>query len=84
MRGNPEAVISRVEQALVVFLAAAIGVYRAVLSPVLPRACRFQPTCSQYAVVALRKYGLARGTALAVRRILRCHPLGGNGLDPVP
>jgi putative membrane protein insertion efficiency factor len=84
MRGRPEAVISRVEQGVVVSLAAAIGVYQAVLSPFLPKACRFEPTCSHYAMAALRKYGLLKGTALAVRRILRCHPLGGSGLDPVP
>ena len=75
---------SRLEHGLIEAAAGAIAVYRAVLSPVLPKACRFRPTCSEYAVEAMRKHGVARGAALAVRRILRCHPLGGSGLDPVP
>jgi putative membrane protein insertion efficiency factor len=61
-----------------------VRAYQMLLSPVLPQSCRFKPTCSQYAVEALKRYGLARGTLLAVRRIMRCHPLGGGGLDPVP
>lgn len=62
----------------------AIRAYRTLLSPVIPRSCRFVPTCSEYALEALKRYGLARGTLLAARRILRCHPLGGGGVDPVP
>ena len=53
----------------------------------LPRgmpSCRFQPTCSQYALDAIASHGAARGSALAVRRIARCHPWGGHGYDPVP
>jgi putative membrane protein insertion efficiency factor len=84
MRGNREAVRSRLERVLVEVAAGVIAVYRAVLSPVLPRACRFRPTCSEYAIEALRKHGAVKGAALAARRILRCHPLGGSGLDPVP
>jgi putative membrane protein insertion efficiency factor len=72
------------ERVLVEVAAGVIAVYRAVLSPVLPRACRFRPTCSEYAIEALRKHGAVKGAALAARRILRCHPLGGSGLDPVP
>jgi putative membrane protein insertion efficiency factor len=53
-------------------------------SLILPPSCRFQPSCSAYAIEALRRYGAARGGWLAVRRILRCHPWGGSGPDPVP
>lgn len=58
--------------------------YRACISPFTPPSCRFVPTCSQYAIEALRKHGPFKGLWLAVRRILRCHPWGGNGYDPVP
>lgn len=53
-------------------------------SAVLPPSCRFQPSCSAYAIQALRRYGAARGSWLAVKRIARCHPWGGHGYDPVP
>jgi len=58
--------------------------YRMLISPVLPPSCRFVPTCSEYTQEALRKHGIIRGSMLALRRILRCHPLGGSGMDPVP
>lgn len=58
--------------------------YRACISPFTPPSCRFAPTCSQYAIEALRKHGPFKGLWLAVRRILRCHPWGGSGYDPVP
>jgi len=58
--------------------------YRALLSPVLGPACRFEPTCSVYAEEAVKRFGVIRGGALAARRILRCHPFAGAGLDPVP
>ncbi|WP_231731112.1 MULTISPECIES: membrane protein insertion efficiency factor YidD [Sphingomonas] len=53
-------------------------------SVVLPPSCRFTPSCSAYAIEALRRYGAAKGGWLAVRRIARCHPWGGHGHDPVP
>ncbi len=58
--------------------------YRRCISPMFPPTCRFTPTCSQYAIDAIRKHGPFYGTYLAVRRILRCHPWGGSGYDPVP
>nr|WP_314802486.1 membrane protein insertion efficiency factor YidD [uncultured Capnocytophaga sp.] len=58
--------------------------YQVVISPLKPPTCRFSPTCSTYAIEALRKYGLLKGGALALRRIMRCHPWGGKGYDPVP
>ena len=58
--------------------------YKRFLSPLLPRACRFEPTCSVYARKAIERHGLARGLGLAVRRLLRCHPFHPGGLDPVP
>lgn len=61
-----------------------IRFYQKCISPLTPPSCRFTPTCSQYAVEALRKHGPVKGMWLAIRRILRCHPWGGHGYDPVP
>ncbi|HLX90256.1 MAG TPA: membrane protein insertion efficiency factor YidD [Puia sp.] len=61
-----------------------IRIYQLTLSPLLGPSCRFKPSCSQYAVEALKKYGLFKGGWLAARRIVRCHPWGGHGYDPVP
>ncbi len=61
-----------------------IRFYQLSISPMLPKSCRFEPTCSAYAIEALRKHGPLKGLYLAVRRILRCHPWGGSGYDPVP
>lgn len=58
--------------------------YQLCISPLTPSACRFTPTCSQYALEALRKHGLFKGLWLTVRRLARCHPWGGSGYDPVP
>ena len=60
-----------------------LGVYKAVVSPFLPPACRFEPTCSEYAMQAVEKYGALRGTWMGVKRILRCQPLCKGGHDPV-
>ena len=57
--------------------------YRLLLSPFLPPACRFQPTCSEYAEEALAKHGVFKGSYIALRRVGRCHPWGGSGYDPV-
>lgn len=65
-------------------LLALVGLYRLTISPWLGNNCRFEPTCSVYALEALRKHGAFRGSWLALRRIGRCHPWGGSGYDPVP
>ena len=62
----------------------AVRGYQVALSPLFPPACRYFPTCSQYAIDALERHGAVRGSWLAVRRILRCHPLRPGGYDPVP
>lgn len=61
-----------------------IRIYQGMISPLLGKNCRFTPTCSQYAVEALRKHGPVYGSWLTIKRILRCHPWGGSGYDPVP
>jgi uncharacterized protein len=62
----------------------ALRVYKATLSPFIGQACRFQPTCSEYAAQALIAHGAWKGGLLAARRVCRCRPLGGSGFDPVP
>jgi len=61
-----------------------VRIYQLILSPILPSTCRFAPTCSQYTLEALKKYGIFKGLWLGIRRIGRCHPWGGSGYDPVP
>lgn len=61
-----------------------IHVYRTYISPLTPPSCRFTPTCSQYAITSLERYGAIRGGWLALRRIVRCHPWNPGGYDPVP
>jgi uncharacterized protein len=65
-------------------LSGLILAYRGLISPVLPGSCRYRPTCSAYALDAVRRFGAVRGGLLAVRRLARCHPWGGFGYDPVP
>ncbi|MFP3983537.1 MAG: membrane protein insertion efficiency factor YidD [Desulfurivibrionaceae bacterium] len=57
--------------------------YQLFISPLLPKSCRFIPTCSQYAIEAVRRYGAITGSFMAVRRVLRCHPWNKGGYDPV-
>jgi len=65
-------------------LAAMLRAYKRLVSPLLPPACRFEPTCSEYAAEAVELHGIARGSALALSRLLRCHPWSRGGFDPVP
>jgi uncharacterized protein len=65
-------------------LALLVRGYQRLLSPLLPPSCRFYPSCSQYALEAIRRYGALKGSWLAVRRLARCHPFNAGGFDPVP
>lgn len=71
-------------KALSYFLIALVYVYKYIVSPVLPRACRFYPTCSQYAIVAIKRHGIIKGTFLSAYRVIRCNPFCSGGYDPVP
>ena len=71
-------------KALAAVMLALIAFYRTCISPLTPPACRYTPTCSQYAREAIERHGPFRGGWLALRRLLRCHPWGGSGYDPVP
>ena len=61
-----------------------IKLYQICISSWLPGSCRYSPSCSQYTVIAINKYGIIRGLYLGVKRVLRCHPWGNSGYDPVP
>ncbi len=61
-----------------------IKLYQLLISPLFPSSCRYTPTCSNYTLEALKKYGVLKGSWLGIKRILRCHPWGGSGYDPVP
>lgn len=69
---------------LTLILLLPIYFYKGAISPLTPPSCRFTPSCSTYAVEALRRHGPVKGLYLVIRRILRCHPWGGSGYDPVP
>ncbi len=69
---------------LITILSISVRFYQYFISPILGINCRFTPTCSTYSIEAIQKYGASRGTWLTLRRILRCHPWGGHGHDPVP
>ena len=75
---------SALKRLLALPLFALVKFYQYCISPYTPPACRFTPTCSQYAVEALKKYGPIKGSWLTIKRLLRCHPWGGSGYDPVP
>ncbi len=63
---------------------AIIRFYQLAISPILPSACRYSPTCSSYGIEALKKHGAIKGCVLTIKRIMRCNPWGGHGEDPVP
>lgn len=81
---NLKGFIRILSKALVLLLCVPIIFYQKFISPFTPPSCRFTPTCSEYAKQALRKHGPVKGLILAIRRLLRCHPWGGSGYDPVP
>ena len=76
--------MSRVERLLAAPLIGAIVLYQRLISPMLPPTCRYYPSCSAYAVTALRRFGPVKGTWLAVKRLVRCHPWTPGGVDHVP
>lgn len=84
MRRSLRTIMAAVSIVLSLILRGAILAYRFGLSPVLGPHCRFTPTCSAYAEEAIRRHGPLRGSGLALRRIVRCHPWGATGYDPVP
>lgn len=80
-KGKTLKVIKQIVSATLILL---IRFYQICISPLKPPTCRFTPTCSQYTLEAFRKYGPIKGFWLGLKRILRCHPWGGSGYDPVP
>ena len=68
-------------KSILVFL---IRIYQLIISPLFPASCRFNPTCSSYAIESLNRHGLLKGAKLAIKRISKCHPWGSEGFDPVP
>mgnify|MGYP002368932244 FL=1 len=77
--------MQRIQQIITFPLIAIINIYKYSISPLLGvNKCRYQPSCSTYAIEALKKHGLFKGSYLAAKRILSCHPWGGSGYDPVP
>jgi len=64
-------------------LIAIVKLYKYLISPILPGSCRFVPSCSEYSIEALKKYGALRGTYMSVKRVARCNPLHPGGFDPV-
>lgn len=79
-----KAFASFVERRLIDLLCLLIQAYRYGISPFIPGRCRFHPTCSTYGYEALRYHGLYKGICLIFKRLFRCHPWGGEGVDPVP
>ncbi len=66
------------------FLKAILGAYKFLISPLLPPSCRFYPSCSDYARMSIDRHGALKGAFLAMKRVLRCHPLDPGGYDPIP
>jgi putative membrane protein insertion efficiency factor len=81
---NPNKFMAALKKAAIFPFIVLIRFYQICISPIKPNCCRFTPTCSQYALEAFRKHGPFKGLFLTTRRILRCHPWGGHGYDPVP
>ena len=77
-------IFSKAETHAIKFLLSLIKIYKIFLSPLLGNNCRYHPTCSSYAIEALETHGLVKGLYLAIKRVSKCHPLGGSGIDHVP
>ena len=84
MRLQQNNILSYIRKVVILPFVFLIRFYQICISPLKPGSCRFTPTCSQYALEAFRKHGIIKGMYLSIRRILRCHPWGGSGYDPVP
>ena len=86
MSERPEegTVVSRIKRIPCLLALFAIQFYRAVISPLFPSCCRFVPTCSEYGLIAFKRFGFKKGFVLTAKRILRCRPGGPRGYDPVP
>ncbi|MBI9103554.1 MAG: membrane protein insertion efficiency factor YidD [Spirochaetales bacterium] len=82
--GKSNVIISLLSKGFSLILIGIIKFYRIFISPLLPRSCRYYPTCSAYALQAIQKYGPAKGSLLAAKRIGRCHPFHSGGYDPLP
>ena len=77
-------ILNKAETYTVKFLLSFIKIYKLFLSPLLGNNCRYHPTCSSYAIEALETHGLIKGLYLSIKRVSKCHPLGGSGIDQVP
>lgn len=84
LRQLPRLMLSGLRRLFILLLTLPILFYKGAISPLTPTSCRFTPSCSTYALEAIRRHGPIYGLYLALRRILRCHPWGGSGYDPVP
>jgi uncharacterized protein len=73
-----------IKKFIIIVVILPIKFYKYLISPMLPNSCRYTPTCSEYAIEAIKKYGLIKGIYLAIKRIISCNPWGGSGYDPVP
>jgi uncharacterized protein len=77
-------IFRKIRVVFIYFLIIPVRLYQYLISPLLPDSCRFEPGCSEYTIEALKTRGVITGMYLSVKRILRCHPFGGSGYDPVP
>lgn len=77
---KPAKIVNDISRSVLIIL---IRLYQYVISPILPNSCRYLPSCSEYAVEAMRRHGCVKGVVLTAYRISRCHPWGGHGFDPV-
>ena len=78
------AIINFIKSIIGIFFILLIRIYQNLISPILPNACRYTPTCSQYGIEAIKKHGAFKGGWLTLKRIASCNPWGGHGHDPVP